>query len=195
MGLLSFLSGGSGNTKDLQALTASLQPYLADLNKYSQYGFEQGKADYTKAGQTLDIPINYYKDILGGDFDKILKSLNSDEVISNYDDQTRLINEMGLRGGNRAASSSLNEFNKQKLLNEAFQKIRSDAPQHLEQLGAILAQIAQGKLSLTGNTKDIISSLLNLQQFREMNKDRRAGAIQGLLNTLSGVSGAIAGGA
>lgn len=195
MGLFSFLTGGSGNSKDLTALTNQLQPYLNQLNAISQYGFEQGKADYAKAGSTLDIPIQYYKDILGGDFDKILKSLNSDEVIRNYDDQSRLVNEFGLRGGNRAATASSNEFNKQGELNTTLQGIRAQAPEHLAQLGQILAGIAQGKIALTDDLKTIIQSMFGLQNIRENNKDRQAKLITSYLQAAAGVAGAAAGGA
>lgn len=194
MGLFDWLSGGSGNTKGIQALNSQLQPLFNQLQSYANYGFESGKADYTKAGETLQIPIDYYKDILGGDFDKILKTLNSDEVVRNYDDQSRMISEFGLRGGNRAASASQNEFNKQSILNTTLENARASAPEHLAQLGQILAGIAQGKIQLTDDVKSIIQGLLNVQGFRENASARKAGAIQGLLNSLSTAAGAIAGG-
>jgi hypothetical protein len=141
----------------------------------------------------------FYSDIMSGKTgpNMGLDFFNSPEITQNQDENQRLLEEFGVRGGRRAADLSSTQLARESNLNKAYQAFKSQAPGALGNLhDRILGYGQQASTLALGAYSDIADKYL--QQFgielggRQNESDRKAGIINGVLAAAGSALGAAA---
>lgn len=188
--------GGGKKKKDPYAdFLAQLKPYLDQANNISNESFNLAKTNLQEGNKLLQIPADFYQKILSGNFtiDELGQYFSNPEITENEDENQQLLEEFGVRGGRRAADLTNNITNKESNLNRVYQEIKSRAPEALGNIGQIMSSLGAGLLdpALAGNNVGL-SSLFNIEQFRQGDKQRKADMISNIIGSIGSVVGFLA---
>lgn len=180
----------SSNTQT-DALNQS-QLDLVNLQKeFAQYGFPASQENFGKASGSYDTALDFYKKILTGSDDEILKLINADEFTKSTDESQALAYNIGGRSGTRAASLANNSFDRSAILQKIISGIRAQAPGEISNLGQAFANMgAQQAGASTGTAQGASNIIFGIKQLQQQEADRRAA----LIGSLIGAAGSVAGG-
>jgi hypothetical protein len=143
-----------------------------------------GKESITGGLGGLNEVQDFYQSIMSGDVG--LDYFNSPELTQNQDENQRILEEFGVRGGRRAADLSGLQVSRESSLNKAYQNLKQQAPQGLQNVsGQILDYGQQASTLALGAYSDIVDKYLNEFNIelggRENASDRKAAIINGVL--------------
>lgn len=196
---LAKLFGGGGNKTPKPgsaAYTANQVQPLIDLQKQiGQYGLDSGKASFEKAGASFDTSLDFYKKIMSGSDDEILKLLNASEYTKSADESQATAYNLGGRSGARAAIVGQTTEDRSATLQRILENIRMQAPNQITDIGSKIANM--GAAQLSGGLSGISGASGNIfgvaEQYQK-EADRRAALIASLIGAAGSIAGAFAGG-
>lgn len=192
MGLLSFLFGGSKAANKYAATVAPQQQIATDL---SNYGITQGKFNIDKALGDVDYLTGYFKDILTGTPDHILKDIDASSITQGFDSTLQQVNNNSVRGGMRAGTLANEQFDKSAAINRIIQSVRQSAPAQLQSLAQIIAGIGSQQLGVgVQSNEDVISIKNQIESVRQAEAARKAAIFGSVVQAAGAVAGGLAGG-
>lgn len=176
-------------------LLTVLQPHMKLLSDIGGEQSTAANADFAKAGTGYDDALNFYRNILSGNRDDLLKILDTSNVTKAYDEQERQNYELAPRGGRRAATGANLEFSKLGELNKLLQALRGQAP---GQIAAIAQALSSQGVARLGSSINAINSVTGLRtgieqsnaQIQQQEADRKAA----LIGSIIGSAGTVLGG-
>jgi hypothetical protein len=185
--------GGSSKKKKEPTINDLLAPYLKQYSDVATKYSGEADQDYNKATVGYDNAMKYYQDILNGSRENLLKTVDASGATAALDEQERQNYELAPRGGRRAATASNLEFSKMGELNKLLQYLRGQAPGQIANIAQAFANMGQGKLAAAmGGTAGGTGIILNEEQIRQQEKDRKANLIGSILGAAGSVLGAFA---
>lgn len=193
-GLLGNIFGGGGDKKNKNdPLTSQLQP-LIDLQKqFAQYGFPASESNFGKAGGAYNTALDFYKKILTGSDDEIMKLINANEFTKSTDESQALAYNLGGRSGTRTASLANSSFDRSAILQKILSQIRSGAPGEIANIGQGFANMAGAQAgAATGTSQGASNIIFGLKQIQQQEADRRAALISSLISAAGSAAGAFA---
>jgi hypothetical protein len=190
------LFGGGGDKKDsvqVQNLNNQLQPLVDLQKKFAEYGFPAAQESFGEAGEAYDTSLDFYKKILGGSSDEIMKLLNADELTKSADEAQATAYSLGGRSGARAATLAGVTESRAGALNRKITELRSEAPGQIANIGQAIANMGAQQASLaTGTSIGASNILFGIQGIRSQEADRRAQLISSLIGAAGSAAGAFA---
>lgn len=189
----------SRNSNMYNNLLTTLAPHMKLLSDIGGTQTAGANKNFADAEGVLTEVLNYYKNILGGDRENLLKTLDASAVTKAYDEQARQNYELAPRGGRRAATAANLEMSKMAELNKLLQYLRGTAPGQMANIGQAFASMgnsrqAQAIQSLLGVTGLRFNIEAAQNQNIENQNQRNAEMIAGIMEMLGGIAGAAAGG-
>lgn len=183
-----------GKKKDPYAnLLAQLNPLITAQTNIATKESDAGLASTGKAAENLDYVSKFMKDLLEGSDDNILKMFNTSELTQNIDENAGQLNELGVRGGRRAAVLGNSYFDRDSAINKMLQQIRFGAPDKIANIAQILGNLGLGELSAsTGSSAAASNVLFGVEQLKQADKDRKAELIGSIFEAIGAVAGGIA---
>jgi hypothetical protein len=170
------------------------QQALADQQKkFADYGFPAAQANFAKAGSAYDTSLDFYKKILTGNDDEIMKLFNASEATKSADESDATAYGLTGRSGARSAVLANTTFNRQANLQNILEQIRLNAPGQIANVGQAIANMGAQQGSLASGSNIASSNILFQQQeLAQQAADRRAQLIAGIIGAAGSVAGAIA---
>lgn len=184
--------GNSNSAQSSQSTIDSQQQELIDIQKrLADYGIPAGQANFAKAGGAYDTSLDFFKNILNGSNEDILKLINADEYTKSADQSEAIAYGLGGRSGSRSAALAGVNESRAGALNRIITALRSNAPGEIANVGQAIANMGAQQLSAgTGGLTSASNILFGLGQQRLQEEDRRAS----LIGSIIGTAGTIAGG-
>lgn len=186
--------GNSNDPTSNQQLSAQQLQLTDTLKKLADYGIPAGKASFEKAGAAYDTSLDFYKKILTGSNDDLLKLINADEYTKAADQSEAAAYSLAGRSGNRAAT--LAGVNETRLgdLNKILTNIRATAPTEIANIGQAIQNMGAQQLTAgTGGISGASNIIFGLQQIKQQEADRRAQLISSIIGSAGSIAGAAAG--
>ncbi len=169
------------------------QQQLIDIQKkLADYGIPAGEASFNKAGGAYDTSLDFYKNILSGSNEDILKLLNADQYTKSADESEANAYSLGGRSGSRAAVLSGVNESRAGAINRAVTGIRANAPGEIANIGQAIGNMGAQQLSAgAGGVSGASNILFGLAQLQQQSADRRAQLIGSIIGTAGTVAGAV----
>lgn len=187
--------GNSNDPTSNQQLSAQQLQLTDTLKKLADYGIPAGQESFAKAGAAYDTSLDFYKKILTGSNDDLLKLINADEYTKSADQSEAAAYSLAGRSGNRAAT--LAGVNETRIgdLNKILTNIRATAPTEISNIGQAIQNMGAQQLTAgTGGLNSASNIIFGLQQIKQQESDRRAQLISSIIGSAGSIAGAIAGG-
>lgn len=186
--------GSSSSSGPSSASNTQLDPLIAVQKQIAEQTSKSGQADLASARGGLDFVNNFYKKILEGGDDDLLKMLDVSGATKNIDENEQLLSELGVRGGRRAASLGQASFSRDAAINNLLKQLRFSAPDKIAQINQVLANMGLGQLSTSvGAGSAASNTAFNVQQLGQQESDRRTNLIGSIMGTIGTVAGAVLG--
>lgn len=171
-----------------------LAPLYINSRKLSDAAGTQGIADSKKASDNLSFVSDWFKNILTGSDDSLLKMFDVSGLNKNIDENQQQLAETGVRGGSRAAGLGQSSFDRDAAINKALQMLRFAAPEHIAtiagQIGSLgVAQETVSNQASDAATKDVFGYADQAQH----EKDRKDALIGSIFAAIGGIAGSIIG--
>lgn len=169
------------------------QQSIIDIQKrLADYGIPAGEESFKKAGAAYDTSLDFYKNILNGSNEDILKLLNADEYTKSADESEAAAYNLGGRSGSRAAVLSGVNESRAGNLNRIITGLRSSAPAEIANIGQAIGNMGAQQLSAgAGGLSSASNALFGLAQLKQQEGDRRAQLIASIIGTAGTVAGAV----
>lgn len=180
------------DAKNQAALRAQQQPFLDTQTKIAQEGLNKGMPFVDKAGAAYDTSLDFYKKILTGSDDDIMKLFNAGDYTKSADEsQATSYNLMG-RTGARAAVLGQTGEDRAAQIQKILEQIRLGAP-------AQIANIAQGVGNLGTNLIGASNSaatgasniVFNEAKLAQEAADRRAQIVASIIGSAGTAAGTV----
>lgn len=144
---MSFMFGGGNEKTNKTAQTNAINQATA----VSTFGLDEAKSTIPKATAALDVPLNFWQKILGGDLSSITKSLQPEigTVSDQYQAGRKAASEFSGRSGGRAASLEESRFKEAKDTSDLIATARPQAAESVTNIGQILAQLGLGETGVS----------------------------------------------
>src|SRR5690242_17570294 len=102
-----FLAGKKSSSSSTQPTLDPQQQAIIDIQKkLADYGIPAGEANFAKASGAYDTSLDFYKNILNGSNEDLLKLINADEYTKSADEAQATAYSLAGRSGDRAAALS-----------------------------------------------------------------------------------------
>lgn len=186
------LFGGGKKSKE-PTLQDQLAPFLQQFSNISNTYSSQAGADYSKAGAGYDEALNYFRSIMSGNREDLLKVTDASAITKASDEQAQQNYELAPRGGRRAATAQNSSFDTFAELNRYLQNLRGQAPGQIANIAQAIGNMAQGKLSAAmGGTSGGSNLLFGEEQIKQQIADRHAALLGSIFEAAGAVAGAFA---
>jgi hypothetical protein len=197
-GLLGGLFGGGKKKDQSPTSNAALEQGQLDIieiqKKLAEYGIPAGKASFEKASGAYDTSLDFYKNILTGSNEDLLKLINADEYTKSADESEAAAYSLGGRSGSRAATLAGVNESRAGNLNRILTQLRSSAPAEIANIGQAIANMGAQQLTAgSGGLTSASNAIFGLSQLKQQESDRRAQLISSIIGTAGTVAGAIYG--
>lgn len=178
-------------TDPYQALLDQLNPLIQAQTKVTTQAGAAGLSDTGKSRSDLDYVSNWFKNILTGSDDSLLKMFDTSGLTKNIDENQQQLNESGVRGGARAATIGGASFNRDAAINKALQSLRFAAPDKIADIASRIGSLGLGELgAATGASAGASSNLFGIEQLKQADADRRTQLIGSIFEAIGAVTGA-----
>lgn len=188
---LQFEPTDEGNS--LTSFTRSLHNLLGDQG---QKAFDTGKSIYQSGVNNLDEPINFLKNILGGDRSSVQSFLGPqiDPIVQQFDQIRKSVAE-GPRGGGTASSLVQQPEKETGLISNLISEARKMAVGNLSSAAEAKAKLGQGQQELGLNTENAAQAgALNMRSQDVSEHGQMLGVIGQILSQLIGGAAKVAAG-
>lgn len=186
------LSRGGGGSSSSSISQAQLDPLIKLQTQISESAGKSGQQDLASARSGIGFVEDFYKKILTGSDDDLLKLLDVSGTTRAIDENEQLMSELGVRGGRRAAALGQSSFNRDAAINNLLKQLRFSAPNQLAQLNQVLANMGLGQLSTAvGAGAQASNSIFNLENLNQQEADRRTNLISNIMHTAGSLAGVI----
>jgi len=177
-----------------QQLTDNQLQLSDTLKKLADYGIPAGKESFEKASGAYDTSLDFYKNVLNGSNEDLLKLINADEFTKSADESQATAYSLAGRSGNRAATLAGVEESRMGNLSKILTQLRSSAPSEISNIGQAIANMGAQQLGAsTGSINSASSILFGLSNIKQQEADRRAQLIGSIIGTAGSIAGAVAG--
>jgi len=182
----------SGLPSNQQLSSEQLQ--LSDtLKKIADYGIPAGKESFEKASSAYDTSLDFYKNILNGSNEDLLKLINADEFTKSADEAQATAFNLAGRSGSRAASLAGIEESRMGSLMKVLTSLRANAPTEIANIGQAFQNMGAQQLSAgVGGVNSASGILFGLSNIKQQEADRRAQLISSLIGAGGSAAGAFA---
>ncbi len=204
-GLTNILTGGiSGTiapnwghnqkkTDPYAALLEQLNPLIQAQTKIATDQSNAGITNVDKATGDYDYVANYLKSLFSGSDDQLLSLLDASGATTNLDENFQQAGELGVRGGQRAASLGQAGFNKDAMLNKLLSQLRFAAPDKLAGIAQGIGNLGLGELgSSTSASNSAVQPIFGIEDLKQKDKDRHAAMISSIFSAIGSSAGALA---
>lgn len=186
--------GGNSGSSSSSASQQQLDPLIALQTRIAEAAGKSGQEDIASARSGIGFVQDFYKKILNGSDNDLLKLLDVTGATRNIDENEQLASELGVRGGRRASVLGQASFNRDAAINNLLKQLRFSAPNQIAQLNQVLANIGLGELSASvGAGAQASNNLFNMESLDQQESDRRTGLITSIMATAGGIAGAVLG--
>jgi len=177
-----------------QQLTDNQLQLSDTLKKLADYGIPAGKESFEKASGAYDTSLDFYKNILNGSNEDLLKLINADEFTKSADEAQATAYNLAGRSGSRAATLAGVEESRMGNLSRVLTQLRSSAPSEIANIGQAIANMGAQQLGAgTGSITSASNILFGLSNVKQQEADRRAQLIGSIIGTAGSIAGAVAG--
>jgi hypothetical protein len=174
---------------------AQIKPYLDRSQAVSDESFSLAKTNLETGNNLLNIPADFYKRIMSGNFsmNELSSYFSNPDITKNQDENQQIVEEFGVRGGRRAADLTNTQTNRESALNKAYQEIKSRAPDALGSIGQAFSGLGASLLNpaLAGNSVGL-ESMFNIEGFNQADKQRKSDMIASIIGSIGSVAGFLA---
>jgi len=189
--LIGGISGAKKKVDPYADLMNQLNPLIQAQTKIATNESNAGIANVDKATGDYDYVANYLKSLFSGSDDQLLSLLDASGATANLDENTQQLSELGVRGGQRAASLGQAGFSKDAMLNKLLAQLRFTAPDKLAGIAQGIGTLGLGELgSSTSANNAAISPIFGIEDLRQKDKDRHAAMISSIFSALGSAAGA-----
>lgn len=168
-----------------------MQPLIDLQKKIGDYGLSSGKASFEKASGVYGDSLDFYKKILTGSDEDLLKLFNADEFTKSADESQATAFNLGGRSGARASVLGQTGADRSAMLEKIFTGLRAQAPDKMTAIGQLIANMGSQQLSGgfagVGGATSGITDLASIYQHEE---DRRTQLISSIVGAAAGAAGA-----
>lgn len=186
---------GKKNSDMYNNLLTALAPHMKLLSDIGGTQSTAANVDFAKAGAGYDEALNFYKTIMSGDREELLKLLDTTQVTKAYDEQARQNYELAPRGGRRAATAANLDFSKMSELNKLLQYLRGQAPGQIANISQLLSGQAASRLGTAVNSINAVTGLrTGIEQSNAEIQQREADRKAALIGSIIGSAGTVLGG-
>lgn len=185
-----FDGGGAKKEDPIAALQRQIQPLIDQQTKTSATTTAAGLGDTGAARKGYGEVVDYWKNVMGGNPDDLMKLLDSSAETKNIDENTQNLSEIGVRGGARAASLGSASFDRDATLNRVLTQLRNAAPEHLSQLYQALGNLGLGELSVaTGAGAQASQNIFGVTNAQLTAQQIHDAKIANIISSLAGLAG------
>lgn len=184
--------GGRGSSSSSSVSQAQLDPLIQLQTKIAEAAGKSGQEDIASARGGINFVQDFYRKILTGSDDELLKLLDVSGATRNIDENEQLMSEIGVRGGQRASVLGQSSFNRDAAINNLLKQLRFSAPGQIANLNQVLGNIGLGELSTAvGAGAQASNTLFGQANISQQEADRRTNLISSILGTAGSLAGVI----
>lgn len=168
-----------------------LAPLYINSRKLSDAAGTQGIADSKKASDNLSFVSDWFKNILTGSDDSLLKMFDVSGLNKNIDENQQQLAETGVRGGSRAAGLGQSSFDRDAAINKALQALRFAAPEHIAAIAGQIGSLGVAQESVSNQASDAAAKDVGIYADQAQHeKDRKDALIGSIFAAIGGIAGA-----
>ncbi len=192
VGAAALSRGGNSSSSSSSTTQQQLDPLIKLQTQIAEASGKSGQEDLASARGGINYVQDFYKKILTGSDDDLLKLLDVTGATKNIDENEQLSSELGVRGGRRASVLGNASFARDAALNNLLKQFRFSAPNQIAQLNQVLANIGLGELSTSvGAGAQASNTSLNIAQLGQQEADRRTSLISSIMGTAGSLAGVL----
>lgn len=195
--LANFATGGlvslfkKDNKPKADPFAALMQPLIDVQTATAKQASSEGFSDTGKARGDLTFVSDWFKKIMTGSDDDLMKLLDIDGLTKSIDENEQQMSEQGVRGGRRAAVLGSAYFDRDALIDKTLKQLRFAAPDKIADIAAQIGQLGLGEIGAgTGAANSAGNMLLSVKEMQQREKDRRAALIGNILGAAGSALGA-----
>lgn len=175
-------------------LMATLKPLIDTQARISSEAGDSGLANIATATRDYTYVSDYLKKLFEGSDDELLKLLDAGDATRSLDENFQQTGELGVRGGQRAASMGQANFNRDAALSRLLAQLRNAAPDKIANIAQGIGNLGLGTLGASTGSAGMASNIqFGFEQIKDADEDRRAQLIAGIFSAIGSAAGAAVG--